>query len=43
MPATISEGFFLTISNEYTLITTSNRLEKEANALFLTIQNYFSN
>lgn len=43
MPAAISEGFFLTNSNEYTLITTSNRLDQEADALFSTIQSYFGN
>lgn len=42
MPATISEGFFLTNSNEYTLITTSDRLDKEASALFTAIQIYFN-
>lgn len=34
MPATISEGVFLTSTNEYNLIKTSNRLDQEADALF---------
>ena len=42
MPATISEGFFLTNSTEYNLIKTSNRLEQEADALFDAITNYFT-
>lgn len=42
MPAAISEGFFLTNSNEYTLIKTSSRLDKEAQALFDSIQDYFN-
>ncbi|OGG01697.1 hypothetical protein A2W14_03720 [Candidatus Gottesmanbacteria bacterium RBG_16_37_8] len=41
MPATISEGFFLTSSNEYNLIKTSYRLDQEANALLSAIQTYF--
>ena len=43
MPATISEGFFLTNSTEYNLVKTSNRLDQEAQALFLAIQLYFGN
>jgi N-acetylmuramoyl-L-alanine amidase len=43
MPATISEGFFLTNSNEYNLIKNSNRLDQETSALFSAIQSYFSN
>jgi N-acetylmuramoyl-L-alanine amidase len=42
MPATISEGFFLTNSNEYELIKNGNRLEQEADALFTAIENYFN-
>ena len=41
MPSTISEGFFLTNSNEYSLIKTSNRLDQEAQALFSAINTYF--
>ncbi|MDP2693232.1 MAG: N-acetylmuramoyl-L-alanine amidase [bacterium] len=41
MPSTISEGFFLTNSNEYNLIKTSNRLDQEAQALFSAINTYF--
>lgn len=41
MPATMSEGFFLTNSNEYDLIKNSNRLDQETNALFSAIQTYF--
>ena len=41
MPAVISEGFFLTSSNEYNLIKTSNRLDQEAAALFNSINSYF--
>ena len=41
MPATISEGFFLTSSNEYELIKNSGRLDQEALALFGAIQTYF--
>jgi len=40
MPATISEGFFLTNTNEYELIKT-NRLDQEVDALFTAINNYF--
>lgn len=42
MPAAISEGFFLTNSNEYNLIKTSDRLDQEAQALLVAIQNYFN-
>jgi N-acetylmuramoyl-L-alanine amidase len=42
MPATITEGFFLTSSNEYNLIKNNNRLDQEANALSLAIQSYFN-
>ena len=42
MPATISEGFFLTNSTEYNLIKNSNRLEQEADALFDAITTYFA-
>lgn len=42
MPAVISEGFFLTNSNEYNLIKTSDRLDQEAQALFNSIQGYFN-
>lgn len=42
MPATISEGFFLTNDNEYNLIKNSARLEQEANALLFAIQTYFN-
>lgn len=42
MPATISEGFFLTNTNEYTLLTTNNdRLNTEANALLDAVNTYF--
>jgi len=43
MPATISEGFFLTNNNEYNLIKTTDRLDQEANALLSAIQTYFGN
>ena len=43
MPATISEGFFLTNTNEYNLIKNSGRLDQEANALLSAIQTYFGN
>ncbi|KKQ75421.1 MAG: hypothetical protein US96_C0011G0019 [Candidatus Woesebacteria bacterium GW2011_GWB1_38_5b] len=43
MPATISEGFFLTNSTEYSLIKNNNRLEQEAEALSAAVQNYFDN
>lgn len=43
MPATISEGFFLTNNDEYNLIKTSDRLDQEAQALFSAVQNYFNN
>jgi len=42
MPATISEGFFLTNNDEYEAIKNGTRLEQEAEALFLAIQNYFN-
>ena len=42
MPATISEGFFLTNTTEYNLIKNSQRLDQEAQALFIAISNYFS-
>ncbi|OGG31093.1 hypothetical protein A3I51_00745 [Candidatus Gottesmanbacteria bacterium RIFCSPLOWO2_02_FULL_38_8] len=41
MPATISEGFFLTNTNEYNLINTAGRLDQEANALLSATQIYF--
>lgn len=41
MPATISEGFFLTSSNEYNLIKNSDRLEQEAEAIVSAINAYF--
>lgn len=43
MPATISEGFFLTNNNEYNLIKTGGRLNQETDALLSAIQTYFSN
>lgn len=43
MPATISEGFFLTSDYEYNLIKNSNRLDQEATALFASIRAYFGN
>jgi len=43
MPATISEGFFLTSSNEYNLIKNDNRLDQETAALYSAIQTYFNN
>ena len=43
MPATISEGFFLTNSDEFNLIMESGRLDQEANALLSAIQTYFDN
>ncbi|OGY28127.1 MAG: hypothetical protein A2864_01945 [Candidatus Woykebacteria bacterium RIFCSPHIGHO2_01_FULL_39_12] len=42
MPATISEGFFLTNSTEYNLIKNGTRLEDEADALFDAITAYFA-
>jgi len=42
MPATISEGFFLTNSDEYSLIKNEGRLEQEAEALFKAIDNYLN-
>ncbi len=44
MPATISEGFFLTSSAEYTLLTNPDgpdRRQQEAEALYRGIANYF--
>ena len=43
MPATISEGFFLTNSTEYDLIKNSGRLDQEANALLSAVEIYFGN
>lgn len=44
MPAAISEGFFLTNTNEYNLLTgNSNRLDQETSALFSSIQTFFNN
>jgi N-acetylmuramoyl-L-alanine amidase len=40
MPATISEGFFLTNTTEYELIKTG-RLVEETDALFAAINKYF--
>ena len=41
MPATISEGFFLTSSYEYDLLMKNDdRLDDEANALFTAVTNY---
>lgn len=40
MPATISEGFFLTNTTEADLIKNSNRLDQEAQALFMAIESY---
>ena len=44
MPATISEGFFLTSSAEYALLTngTDQRRQDEAQALYTGIANYFA-
>ena len=42
MPATISEGFFLTNTVEADLIKNSNRLDQEAQALFAAIESYFA-
>ena len=42
MPATISEGFFLTNDLEADLINNSNRLDQEAQALLTAIQSYFA-
>lgn len=42
MPAVISEGFFLTNTNEANLIKNLNRLDQEAQALFAAIEGYLS-
>ena len=42
MPATISEGFFLTNTVEADLIKNSNRLDQKAQALFAAIESYFA-
>ena len=42
MPATISEGFFLTNSEEYELIKTGNRLEAETDAIFDAVVTYLN-
>src|SRR3989338_10624166 len=42
MPATISEGFFLTNTIEADLIKNANRLDQEAQALFAAIESYFA-
>lgn len=42
MPSTISEGFFLTDTDEYTAIKNGARLEQEAETLFTAINNYFN-
>jgi N-acetylmuramoyl-L-alanine amidase len=41
MPSTISEGFFLTNSDEYNLVKSKVRQEQEADALLNAINNYF--
>ena len=42
MPSTISEGFFLTNTDEYNLLTANNdRLNQEADALLSAINTYF--
>lgn len=43
MPATISEGFFLTNTNEHTLLTTdyNSRLNQEADGLLNAVNSYF--
>ena len=44
MPAAISEGFFLTNTDEYNYLTTgSDRLNQEAQAIFNAINSYFGN
>lgn len=43
MPAIISEGLFLTNTNEYNLIKTSNRLDQETQALYSSVQAFFGN
>lgn len=42
MPATISEGFFLTSSEEYEMIKNGTRLEDETDALFDAIDTYLT-
>lgn len=42
MPATISEGFFITNMDEYNRIKSGGRLEQEASAIYSAIQTYFS-
>lgn len=42
MPSTISEGFFLTDSDEYEAIKNGNRSQQEADALFTAVENYFN-
>lgn len=42
MPATISEGFFLTNTGEAESINNSNRLDQESQALFAAIETYFA-
>ena len=42
MPATISEGFFLTNNTEYNLIKNADRLDQEANALLVAINKYLN-
>lgn len=41
MPATISEGFFLTSSAEYEGVKSEARLRQEAGALLLAVKEYF--
>jgi hypothetical protein len=45
MPATLSEGFFITNSYEANLLknNSNSRLDKEAQAIAQGIENYFSN
>lgn len=42
MPATISEGFFLTSAFEYPLVKSGVRQQQEVQALFTAINNYFN-
>jgi len=42
MPATISEGFFLTNTNEYNTITSGNRLQQEATALYNAVSTFLN-